>query len=218
MNMNTIVEPEILKELPSFENFFSRIGFKRIDGSIFGLLVLAKKPLTSEEIEQSLNLSQSAVSLSLKSLAHFGAIETTGDRDNPGAKAKLHSAKEDSLAIVASVFRKREEEIIGDFKNMAQRVLELSDLPESSGRKKRMQSIITTCEVAESVMNFVITIAHNKSRSEYEAQYEALVKKLPRALDMLSTGAVPLADFTMALKDNLAEKFKNNLKGIYEKR
>lgn len=218
MNMNTIVEPEILKELPSFENFFSRIGFKRIDGSVFGLLVLAKKPLTSEEIEQILNLSQSAVSLSLKTLAHFGAIETTGDRDNPGAKAKLHSAKEDSLAIVASVFRKREEEIIGDFKNMAQRVLELSDHPESSGRRKRMQSIITTCEVAESVMNFVITIAHNKSRSEYEAQYEALVKKLPRALDMLSNGAAPLADFTMALKDNLTEKFKNNLKGIYEKR
>ena len=216
--MNTIVEPEILKELPSFENFFSRIGFKRIDGSVFGLLVLAKKPLTSEEIEQILNLSQSAVSLSLKTLAHFGAIETTGDRDNPGAKAKLHSAKEDSLAIVASVFRKREEEIIGDFKNMAQRVLELSDHPESSGRRKRMQSIITTCEVAESVMNFVITIAHNKSRSEYEAQYEALVKKLPRALDMLSNGAAPLADFTMALKDNLTEKFKNNLKGIYEKR
>lgn len=218
MNMNTIVEPEILKELPSFESFFSRIGFKRIDGSVFGLLVLAKKPLTSEEIEQILNLSQSAVSLSLKTLAHFGAIETTGDRDNPGAKAKLHSAKEDSLAIVASVFRKREEEIIGDFKNMAQRVLELSDHPESSGRRKRMQSIITTCEVAESVMNFVITIAHNKSRSEYEAQYESLVKKLPRALDMLSNGAAPLADFTMALKDNLTEKFKNNLKGIYEKR
>ncbi len=216
--MNTIVEPEILKELPSFESFFSRIGFKRIDGSVFGLLVLAKKPLTSEEIEQILNLSQSAVSLSLKTLAHFGAIETTGDRDNPGAKAKLHSAKEDSLAIVASVFRKREEEIIGDFKNMAQRVLELSDHPESSGRRKRMQSIITTCEVAESVMNFVITIAHNKSRSEYEAQYESLVKKLPRALDMLSNGAAPLADFTMALKDNLTEKFKNNLKGIYEKR
>ena len=216
--MNTIVEPEILRELPSFENFFSRIGFKRIDGSIFGLLVLAKKPLTSEEIEQTLNLSQSAVSLSLKSLTHFGAIETTGDRDNPGAKAKLHSAKEDSLAIVASVFRKREEEVISDFKKMAQRVLEQSALPEHSGRKKRMQSIITTCEIAESVMNFVITIANNKSRSDYVDQYEALVKKLPKALDMLSNGAAPIADLTMAIKDGLTEKFKNNLKGIYEKR
>lgn len=215
---HAIVEPELLKELPSFEVFFDRIGFKRIDGSVFGLLVLAKKSLTSEEIEQTLNLSQSAVSLSLKTLAHFGAIETTGDRDNPGAKAKLHSAKEDSIAIVASVFRKREEEVITDFKRMAQRVLERSEGSEFAGRKRRMQSIITTCEIAESVMNFVITLAHNKSRSEYESQYEAMVKRLPKALDLLSSSTAPLADLTIAIKDNLTEKFKNNLKGIYEKR
>lgn len=215
---HAIVEPELMKELPSFEVFFDRIGFKRIDGSVFGLLVLAKKPLTSEEIEQTLGLSQSAVSLSLKTLSHFGAIETTGDRDNPGTKAKLHSAKEDSIAIVASVFRKREEEVITDFKRMAIRVLERSEGSEHTSRKRRMQSIITTCEIAESVMNFVITLAHNKSRSEYESQYEAMVKRLPKALDLLSSSTAPLADLTIAIKDNLTEKFKNNLKGIYEKR
>jgi DNA-binding transcriptional regulator GbsR (MarR family) len=215
MNINeAIVEPEILKELPSFEIFFSRMGFKRIDGSVFGLLILAKKSLTSEEIEQTLNLSQSAVSLSLKTLTHFGAIETTGDRDNQGTKARLHSAKEDSLSIVASVFRKREEEVVADFKRMAQRVLDKSENSEHLSRKKRMQSIITTCEIAESVMNFVITMAHSKSRSEYDAQYEAMVKRLPKALDLLATTAGPLTDFTMNIKENLTEKFKNNFKGI----
>lgn len=215
MNINdAIVESEILKELPSFEIFFSRIGFKRIDGSVFGLLILAKKALTSEEIEQTLNLSQSAVSLSLKTLTHFGAIETTGDRDNQGTKARLHSAKEDSLSIVASVFRKREEEVVADFKRMAQRVLDKSENSEHLSRKKRMQSIITTCEIAESVMNFVITMAHSKSRSEYDAQYEAMVKRLPKALDLLATTAGPLTDFTMNIKENLTEKFKNNFKGI----
>lgn len=219
MQINSaIVEPEILKELPNFELFFSRIGFKRIDGSVFGLLVLAKKPLTSEEIEETLNLSQSAVSLSLKTLTTFGAIETTGDRDNPGAKARLHSAKEDSLAIVASVFRKREEEIIGDFKKMAQRVLDKSDAMETNGRKRRMLSIIATCEIAESVMNFVITVANNKMSAEYTAQYENLVRKLPRALDMISSTTLPLAEMTINLKENFTDKLKNNLKGIYEKR
>jgi DNA-binding transcriptional regulator GbsR (MarR family) len=211
---DSIVEPEILKELPSFEIFFGRMGFKRIDGSIFGLLVLAKKPLRSEEIEQILNLSQSAVSLSLKTLTTFGAIETIGDRDNRDTKARLHLAKEDSLSIVASVFRKREEEVIADFKRMAVRVMEKSEDPAHAGRKKRMQSILTTCEIAESVMNFVITMAHSKSRSEYDAQYEAMVKRLPKALNMLATTAGPLTDFTMNIKDNLTEKFKNNFKGI----
>lgn len=226
VNQGLIVEAELLSELSSFENFFSRIGFKRIDGSVFGLLVLAKKPLSSEEIELTLNLSQSAVSLSLKTLSHFGAIETSGDRDQAGTKARLHHAKEDSLSIVASVFRKREEEVIADFKKMAQRVLEKSNSPEYANRKKRMQSILLTCEIAESVMNFVITMAQNKSKAEYLDHYEAMIKKLPRALDLLSSSvgplSVPLSDLTASLtnnlKENLTEKFKNNLKGFYEKR
>lgn len=210
-----IVEADILKELPHFENFFNRIGFKRIDGSVFGLLVLSQKPLTSEEIEEALKLSQSAVSLSLKTLAHFGAIETRDLREN--SKAKVHTAKEDSLNIVASVFRKREEEYIVDFKHMAQRVLDKSAGEENLARKKRMQSIISTCEIAESVMNFVITIAQNKSREtneHYAAQYEAIVRRLPRALDMIATTAMPLADMTINLKESLTERFKNNFKGL----
>ena len=205
-----IVEPDILKELPHFENFFNRIGFKRIDGSVFGLLVLSQKALTSEEIEEYLKLSQSAVSLSLKTLAHFGAIETRDLREN--SKAKVHSAKEDSLLIVASVFRKREQESVHDFKMMAQRVLDKSEGSENYARNKRMQSIISTCEIAESVMNFVITIAQNKSRENYEhysAHYEAIVKRLPKALDLIAASSGPLTDITT----NLTERFKNNFRG-----
>ncbi len=208
-----IVEAELLKELPHFEMFFNRIGFKRIDGSVFGLLVLAKKPLTSEEIEEALNLSQSAVSLSLKTLVHFGAIETRDARDARDSKAKVHTAKEDSLQIVASVFRKREEEYIQDFKNMAQRVLDRSQGELNQARRKRMQSIISTCEIAESVMNFVITIAHNKSREGHEnvvAQYDAMVKRLPKALDLIATTTGPLADITHSLKENFTTALKNN--------
>jgi DNA-binding transcriptional regulator GbsR (MarR family) len=210
------IEPEILKELPHFEMFFSHIGFKRIDGSVFGLLVLAQKPLTSEEIEDALKLSQSAVSLSLKTLSHFGAIETKDLREN--SKARVHSAREDSLNIVASVFRKREEEYIVEFKNMAQRVLDRSlQTPANDARRKRMISIISTCEIAESVMNFVITIAQNKSREHHElysAQYEAIIKKLPKALDLIAGTAGPIADMTTSLKESLTNSLKNNFKGL----
>jgi DNA-binding transcriptional regulator GbsR (MarR family) len=216
-----VIEADILSELPSFEAFFSRIGFKRIDGSVFGLLALSKKPLTSEEIESTLHLSQSAVSLSLKTLSHFGAIETIIDRDHPGVKSKLHFAKVDSLSIVASVFRKREEEVIADFKRMALRVLTKTNDPADSMRKRRLLSIVSTCEMAESVMSFVITMTQNKNRVDasgaYDAQYEALIKNFPKALDLLSQKAAPLADFTLAFKDNITEKFKNNFKGFYEK-
>lgn len=210
-----VVEAEILKELPHFEMFFYRIGFKRIDGAVFGLLVLAQKPLTSEEIEQTLNLSQSAVSLSLKTLTHFGAIETRDSRES--SKAKVHSAKEDSLSIVATLFRKREEESISDFKLMAMRVLERSHGPQNEARKKRMHSIISTCEIAESVMNFVITISQNRSKemhNSYSSQYEAIVKRLPKALDFIASSAAPISEITNGLKENITEKLKSNFKGF----
>lgn len=190
------IESDILKELPQFEVFFNRMGFKRIDGAVYGLLVLAERPLTSEEIEETLELSQSAVSLSLKTLVQFGAITT---RDSRETKAKLHSAKEDSLAIVASVFRKREEEYISDFKKMAKRVYEKSSATNHATRKLRMQSIISTCEIAEAVMSFVITLTENPHCDE-------IVKRLPRTLDMLSQTTVPLVDLT--------QKLKNNFKGF----
>ncbi len=190
------IESDVLKELPQFEEFFNRMGFKRIDGSVYGLLVLAERPLTSEEIEDKLELSQSAVSLSLKTLTQFGAIIT---RDSRETKAKLHTAKEDSLSIVASVFRKREEEYISDLKKMAKRVYENSHVENHSKRRLRMQSIISTCEIAESVMNFVITISENP-------HCEEVIKRFPRTLDILSQTTVPLVDLT--------QKIKNNFKGF----
>jgi DNA-binding transcriptional regulator GbsR (MarR family) len=209
------IEPDLLNEIVHFEDFFSKMGFKRIDGSIFGLLVLAKRPLTSEEIEEILNLSQSAVSLSLKSLAQINAIETRDSRENKlDSKAKVHSAREDSLSIVASVFRKREEEYIAEFKKMAQRVLLRSQGEENLPRQKRMISIINTCEIAEAVMQFVITIAKEKGSEHFDQHYESVVKKLPKTLELLAMSAGPLSDFTHNIKDNIASKIKSNFKGI----
>jgi len=208
-----IIENELMVELIHFEEFFSRMGFKRIDGSIFGLLVLSKKPLTSEEIETTLNLSQSAVSLSLKTLSNIAAIETH-DQRNGESKKKIHLAKEDSLAIVASVFRKREEEYVREFKKMAQRVLSHSEGAENLARRKRMQSIISTCEMAEAIMQFVITIAKEKGAEHFDQHYDALVKRLPKTLELLALSAGPLSEITHNLKDNFTNKLKNNFKGI----
>jgi len=91
---------------------------------------------------------------------------------------------------------------------MAMRVLERSHGQQNDARKKRMQSIITTCEIAESVMNFVITISQNRSKElheNYTAQYDAIVKRLPRALDFIASSAAPISDITNGIKDNLTE-------------
>ena len=107
------ISEECLQEIPAFETFLYKVGFKRNEGAIFGLLVLSDRPLASEQIEEVLGLSQSAVSLALKKLSHYGAVETFENRVSE-KRVKLHTVKEDSLSIVASLFRKREQETIED--------------------------------------------------------------------------------------------------------
>lgn len=183
-----LIDDELLKELPHFELFFSRMGFKRIDGAIFGLLVLSSRPLTSEEIEATLALSQSAVSLSLKTLTHYGAIESRDQRDS---KARLHIPKENMLSIVATIFRKREEEYVREFKMMAQRILLHSK--KSEAHSKRMQSIIATCDMALTVMNTVMSMSE-----EYQKSLAPHIQNL--ALNKF--------------KEHVTEKFKERFKGF----
>lgn len=195
------IEKELLNEIPAFEEFLKRMGLKRIEGAVYGLLTLSNRPLSSEEIEQTLNLSQSAVSMALKTLTYFGAVESMREREKKG---QVHQAKLDSVSIVATVFKKREQEAIEEFKNMAQRSQSLIKNKEDQ-RYQRLNSIITTCEMAEVVMNFVIKVA-SKNISE---QHRDIVAKLPKMLDALLISEKLEAGGQMALDitTQLASKF-----------
>lgn len=207
--MEQIQKPTFLNELSHFENFFSRMGLKRIEGAIFGLLVLSNEDLPSEQIQSQLHLSQSAVSMALKNLSSLGFIETRDDREE---KVKKHSAKEDSLAIVASIFRKREQEYIQEFKVMVERNYQMSI--ESDGadapRSKRLLSMIQTCLVAENVMNFVIEVTRKYSQNEYAPLLEHF-SKLMTFLEQKGNWQGPL---TRKLTKGLSEKFFRGLERI----
>lgn len=193
------IDRNLLEEIPAFEDFFYDIGFKRNEGAIFGLLVLSEGPLSSEEIEASLQLSQSAVSQGLKKLALYGAIETREARSSETSKRiKLHQAKEDSLSIAATLFRKREQETIEKFKKMAQRVQHRVEKKSSTDSVvlSRMKSIISTCELAESVIHFVMGVASQADNPLYQELTHQLPKLLERNLKRLN-------EFTTDNKDNL---------------
>ena len=209
------IEPELLGEIHEFESFLKKIGFKRVEGSVLGLLVLAKRPLVSEEIEKTLSLSQSAVSQAIKNLSHFGAIETRETLGPKDRRIKTHTAKEDSLQIVGTVFRKREQEAIEEFKAMAERALSRVDADESfeeGRRSRRLKSIIATCEIAEAVMKFVIHLSQ-KHQSPY---YDEVVKKLPRVFDLVIGGAEPLAGAANEIKSTLTNKLKDGITRLAE--
>jgi DNA-binding transcriptional regulator GbsR (MarR family) len=191
------ISEELLVEIRHFESFFGRLGFKRIDGAIYGLLVLSTNPLSSQQIQSSLSLSQGAVSSSLKTLSLYGAIETLDSKDT---RCHLHQASPDALNIVASVFRKREQESVASFKRVLQRVLaNTPDDQQHSIRRERLVSIITTCMMAEAVMNFVMQLGINGMNRYYKKVAEAL----PETLTALSSG--------IKLKDSIAGQVKSRL-------
>lgn len=209
-----IIENYLLDEIPVFENFLHNIGFKRNEGAIYGLLVLSEKPLSSEEIEKTLNLSQSAVSQALKKLTHFGAVETRESRES-GKRVKEHFAKEDSLAIVSTVFRKREQETIEEFKKMASRLLEREDQKNHPDhpRIRRLQSILSTCEIAESVIHFVMSLAHMGKGP----LYDEVVQNLPKALQLITTGTENVSGLATHLAKRGPEILAKTLKSNFLK-
>jgi len=207
------IEPSLLEEIPSFEDFLHDIGFKRNEGAIFGLLVLSEGPLSSEEIESCLNLSQSAVSQGLKKLSLYGAIETRESRSSESSKRiKLHQAKEDSLSIVATLFRKREQETIEKFKKMAQRVQNISTLDRKSVVRSRMKSIISTCELAESVIHFVLGVSAHADNPLYQELTGQLPKLLERNLKRLNEFTSENKDHLQKISQLISEGFGNNLR------
>ncbi len=202
MELNFITE-ERLNELPVFEQFFTGIGFKGIDGRIYGLLALSDSSLSSEEIESTLNLSQSAISQSLKRLQIYGAITTQYCADK---KVKVHLAKTDCLSVIASVFKKREQELVTSFKEMAERVMKyeknrnrIDSLPYL-----RAQSIILCCEIAESVLEFVFTLAKFPKHSTVES----IIRRLPQAFEYTVKTAKPIAEMGTSMKDYITKNIK----------
>ena len=204
MKSKYIIEPELKEELHGFETFLQRVGFKRTEGAVYGLLVLATRPLTSDEIETTLHLSQGAVSSALKKLLHFGAVEV---RNVQGSRTKLHTAKEDSLSIVATIFRKREQETIEEFKTTAKNILQKMKPSKNDSRMRRLKKLVDACEMAEAVINAVINLTGKAGIFNHQE----IRKKLPKILELIEGGYAPLGQVANNLTGVFTTKLKEKL-------
>jgi hypothetical protein len=137
-------------------------------------------------------LSQSAVSQSLKTLASYGAIKSSEAKQKRG---KLHHAVPDSLQIAATVFRRREAIMIGEFKRQCESMITMI---ESQGRASgqfalmRLRSIVTTCQLAESVMQLVIAVTER----DMQKHYPGLIAKVRTLTNLFNQGSQALERWT----------------------
>ncbi|MEM9381665.1 MAG: MarR family transcriptional regulator [Planctomycetota bacterium] len=154
------LEPELHAELATFESFFKTFGFKRIHGRVWGLLVLAGQPISAKEIVQELSISQGAASTTINELVEWGAVSSTFD---PSRRCNVHEAVGNTLSIVATVLRRREQVAFEHFKVGATRMLEI--IRERNGNKDprvlTLRSIIATCDLADAVMQLVFSSVSN---------------------------------------------------------
>lgn len=143
-------------ELPTFELFFKTFGFKRVHGRVWGLLVLAGQRLSSREISRVLRLSQGATSTALNELTAWGAIQSEFDADR---RCHLHSPVGNTLSIVATVFRRREQVVLGRLKQTAQSTLGYvrREYGPRDPRVITLRSIISSLEIADAVMQLVFS-------------------------------------------------------------
>ncbi len=150
------LDDPLREQLPTFEVFFKTFGFKRIHGRVWGLLVLAGQPLSSKEITAELGISQGATSTTLNELAEWGAIVSSFDT---ARRCHVHSPVGNTLSIVATVLRRREQVVFGQFKQGAERTL--AYVQERYGKRDpralTLRSIVSSCEIAEAVMQLVFS-------------------------------------------------------------
>lgn len=154
------LEPELKDELATFESFFKTFGFKRIHGRVWGLLVLAGQPLSAKEVVFGLGISQGAASTTISELVEWGAVTSTFD---PARRCNVHEAVGNTLSIVATVLRRREQVAFDHFKTGATRMLEI--IKRRHGAKDprvlSLRSIIATCDLADAVMKLIFTSVSN---------------------------------------------------------
>jgi DNA-binding transcriptional regulator GbsR (MarR family) len=149
------LEEALRAELPTFELFFKTFGFKRIHGRVWGLLVLSGRPLSMREVASELSLSQGSASTTMNELAEWGAISSEFSSER---RCHLHSPVGNALSIVATVFRRREQVVLQQFKQTAARALEY--IGKRHGKRDprvlTLRSIVATCDIAEALMTLVL--------------------------------------------------------------
>lgn len=150
------LDETLAAELPTFELFFKTFGFKRVHGRVWGLLVLAGQPLSSREISHALSLSQGATSMALNELAEWGAVRSDFDAQR---RCHRHAPVGNTLSIVATVFRRREQVAIGRLRVSAQATLGYvrEKFGERDARVLTLRSLLTSLDLADAVMQLVFS-------------------------------------------------------------
>ncbi len=155
-------EPE-LRAADAMGRLMEFWGFRRHMGRIWTILYLCPEPMTTAELAETLQLSSSAVSLSLGELVRWGAVRKTW---RPGERKDFYHAESSVWKLLRRVYERRElnliREAIDAFAD-AQRDLDAtrSDLPAAERRRvdfmrKRLSKLGALSRAGERLVQMLV--------------------------------------------------------------
>jgi len=168
---------EILREyLNTFETFFNAIGFKSRLGRLWGLLALSGRAMTAAEVARELDMSAGSVSECLNELREWGAITSEFSSDH---RCQMHTAVSDTMSIVTTVLRRREQLAVQNFKDNARSALRhvTERYGPTDARVRTLQSIVTTSEIAESTIQFFVA-ASSAVPGDQESRLARVIRRM----------------------------------------
>jgi DNA-binding transcriptional regulator GbsR (MarR family) len=167
----------VLREhLKTFETFFSAIGFKPRLGRVWGMLALAGRPQSAADIARELDMSGGSVSECLSELREWGAVNSEFSSEH---RCQMHSAVSDTMSIVTTVLRRREQLAVQNFKDNARSALTYvtERYGDSDSRVRTLESIVTTSEIAEATIQFFVA-ASSAVPSGDESRVARVVRRI----------------------------------------
>ncbi len=138
-------------------------GFRRHMGRIWAVLYLSPRPLTTGELSSALQLSASAVSLSLAELSRWGAVRK---RWQPGDRKDFYEAESSVWKLLRRVFERRELTWVHEASEafaQAERSLEAAradatdaELKRLDYMKRRVSRLRTLTKVGERLLRTLV--------------------------------------------------------------
>ena len=153
-----LVTKRVLEVCEAIGDFIEYWGFKAVQGRIWTLLALHRRPLSQVEVAELLGISRSLVSMSMSVLADYGLVNSTSEHRNAP-----YSANIDVWPIISNILRKREWMLVEQARVALEAALDEIDLESSRGHEgpwsiERLRLLLRMTEMAQGLLKVLISL------------------------------------------------------------
>lgn len=154
----------VLAAAQAVGSFIEGWGFRAIDGRVWTLLALSRRPLSQSELARALGVSRSLVNLAITELAGYGLVRPVG-----GGRNAPYEARMDVWPVIGEVLRSREWMLVESARVALEAAVQEAELsgqgPYDLGR---MRLLLSMSEFAQIVLRAVLSIRVPHSMESFE--------------------------------------------------